>query len=110
MRPSFCSAWRNFVSAFGENGAVGVFCGQRPEPGLGVDDDAPPHRSNRHCLYRRIFLLAPRHNVQHPIRQRPLKFQRLDRFALQPEVELLSCRQITAWLLSGWARRWRWLP
>ena len=53
----------------------------------------PPHRSNRHCLYRRIFLLAPRHNVQHPIRQRPLKLQRLDRLASQPEVELLSCGQ-----------------
>jgi hypothetical protein len=76
IRPLSCGAWRNFVSAFGENGAVGVFCGQGPDPGRGVDDDTPRHRSNRHRLYRRIFLLAPRHNVQHPIRQRSLQFRR----------------------------------
>ena len=33
------------------------------------------------------------HNDQHPVRQRPLKFQRLDRLAFQPEVELLNCSQ-----------------
>jgi hypothetical protein len=37
--------------------------------------------------------LAPRNNVQHAIRQRPLQFQRLDGLALQPEIELLSCGQ-----------------
>ena len=35
----------------------------------------------------------PAPHVQHAIRQRPLKFQRLDGLALQPEVELLSCGQ-----------------
>jgi hypothetical protein len=42
------------------------------------------------CYRCRIFLLAPRHNVEHPIRQRPLQLQRLDRLAFKPEVELPS--------------------
>ena len=45
------------------------------------------------CLDGSIFLLAPRHNVQHAIRQGPLQFHGLDGFALQPEIELFRCRQ-----------------
>jgi hypothetical protein len=36
---------------------------------------------------RPILLFAPRHDVQHPIGQRPLQFQRLHRLTLQPEVD-----------------------
>src|SRR6516225_1228065 len=49
--------------------------------------------SNHYCLDRRIFLLAPRHNVQHAVWQWALQLQRLEGFALQPEVELLGCGQ-----------------
>jgi hypothetical protein len=67
MLPSSSSAWRNFVSALGEKGAVGVFAAKAQ---IQAAASMPPHRSNRHCLNRRIFLLATSHNVQHTIRHR----------------------------------------
>jgi hypothetical protein len=50
-----------------------------------------------YCLYRRILLLAPRHNVQNAIRQGSLQFQRLDSFALQPEIERAIDQYQLAW-------------
>ena len=44
-------------------------------------------------LDSRILLFAPRHDAEHPVRQRPLQFQRLDRLALLPQVELVPSGQ-----------------
>ncbi|HEY1861757.1 MAG TPA: hypothetical protein VGG61_15460, partial [Gemmataceae bacterium] len=42
------------------------------------------------CLDCPILLFAPRDDPQHPIGQGPLQLQRLDGFALEPEIELLA--------------------